>query len=199
MDLLRQELREEVDEGLWDKIKQEWDIIRTPPQPKTKTGTPPSPQSSAQSKKAAKGEVPPPIEKPSKIYQKVLTAAEQFSHKFNDDFQKIAATLNDPNLTKYVKKFKAIKLDEQVPHKNPDPNPKIQFPSEFLDLKKSISDFVIGLAPLVGDRAITAKDSLEKVFISNVITPEEKRRLKKFIANHLQVIKYLRVDRKSVV
>ena len=72
------------------------------------------------------------------------------------------------------------------------PAPKPQMPPEFVNLKKSLNDFIIGLAPLTGVNASTAKDALEGVIMSNQMNVEEKKKLKAFIQKHLQLVKYLR-------
>ena len=78
---------------------------------------------SAVASQAAPGAVPPVIggqqptqggTPPTILYQKIKTAAQQFSAKFIADFKKIAASLNDANLIKYTDNFSQVTLREMM-------------------------------------------------------------------------------------
>ena len=171
----------------------------------------------------------------SQLYPKIVAASKQFSTKFIADFKKIAATLNDANLTKYADKFSQVTLTEMMANPaagssslpdakhsakaaakkasaTPTPPPAAkdakkggdkpeapiekpapkQMPPEFIDLKKSVNDFIISLGTMSGINATTSKDALEGIIMSNLITVDEKKRLKVFVQKHLQVIKHLK-------
>lgn len=72
------------------------------------------------------------------------------------------------------------------------PAPKPQMPPEFTDLKKSVSDFMINLGTIAGINTTKPKDALDGILMSNLITVDEKKKLKTFIQKHLQWVKYLR-------
>lgn len=163
---------------------------------------------------------PPPIPTGgSQLYQQIKTASQQFSSKFVADFKKIAATLKDNNLTAYADKFAQVALTEMMTNpakagsqpkttapaapaapapsatgskKGSKPASKQPMPPEFINLKKSVTDFIMSLATMVGVKATKATDALQGVLMSNQMSEEEKKKLKVFVQKHLQVIKYLR-------
>jgi hypothetical protein len=81
-----------------------------------------------------------------------------------------------------------------MPVAKPQPKSVVKptLPPEFIDLKKSVNDFIIGLSKLAGINVANVTNAMQGILMTNQMTEEEKKKLKVFVQKHLQVIKYLR-------